>query len=73
MGCHTFFHLTHLSVVQQLATLASLYTYHHKDYVYPKEKIDVSWEKVLLIQCECPRKLAKCSQKKETKMLFYSP
>ena len=57
MNCYTIY-LTHLSIVQQLATLASLYSYHHKDYVYPKEKIDVSWEKVLLIQCKCPQKLA---------------
>ena len=70
MGCHTL-HSTHLSIVQQLATLASLYTYHNKEYVYPKEKIDVSWEKVLLIQCEFSQKLVKCSKK--INVLFYSP
>ncbi|RDB17533.1 Alpha-mannosidase [Hypsizygus marmoreus] len=36
--------------VEHVATLASLYKLHKKDYFYPKEKIDDSWEKVLLNQ-----------------------
>ncbi|PSR71657.1 hypothetical protein PHLCEN_2v12510 [Hermanssonia centrifuga] len=36
--------------VEHIATLASLYRYHKHDYVYPKSKIDVCWEKVLLNQ-----------------------
>ncbi|KDR78195.1 hypothetical protein GALMADRAFT_245234 [Galerina marginata CBS 339.88] len=36
--------------VEQLTTLASLYKHSKKDYVYPKDKIDESWEKVLLNQ-----------------------
>ncbi|CCM00538.1 uncharacterized protein FIBRA_02572 [Fibroporia radiculosa] len=35
--------------VELLATLASLYKYH-KDYIYPNEKINDCWEKVLLNQ-----------------------
>jgi hypothetical protein len=38
--------------LQHVATLASLYKLHKKDYVYPKEEIDVAWEKVLLNQYE---------------------
>ncbi|EKM48306.1 glycoside hydrolase family 38 protein [Phanerochaete carnosa HHB-10118-sp] len=36
--------------VEHVATLASLYRYHKHDYEYPKAKIDVCWEKVLLNQ-----------------------
>ncbi|KZT05154.1 glycoside hydrolase family 38 protein [Laetiporus sulphureus 93-53] len=36
--------------IELLATLASLYRYHKKDYVYPNEKINDCWEKVLLNQ-----------------------
>jgi len=36
--------------VEHVATLASLYKLHKSDYVYPKKKIDDSWEKVLLNQ-----------------------
>ncbi|KAF8064431.1 glycoside hydrolase family 38 protein [Lyophyllum atratum] len=36
--------------VEHVATLASLYKLHKKDYVYPKQAIDDSWEKVLLNQ-----------------------
>jgi len=55
MVCRTSpIYLTPFAIVQQLATLASL---HNKDYVYPKEKIGVSWEKALLNQCEYPEKL----------------
>ncbi|KAF5376659.1 hypothetical protein D9615_007835 [Tricholomella constricta] len=36
--------------VEHVATLASLYKLHKKDYVYPKQTIDDSWEKVLLNQ-----------------------
>lgn len=36
--------------VEQATTLASLYKYHKNDYVYPKQAIDDSWEKVLLNQ-----------------------
>ena len=49
-------HIYHLTsfISQQIATLASLCTYHNdKGYIYPKKRIDVSWEKVLLNQCEC--------------------
>ena len=67
MRCCAFY-LIHLSIVQQLATLASLYNFHHGDYVYPKEKIDLSWEKVLLIQCECFQKLARYSKQ----LIYYS-
>ncbi|EKM52905.1 glycoside hydrolase family 38 protein, partial [Phanerochaete carnosa HHB-10118-sp] len=38
--------------VEHVATLASLYRYHKHDYEYPKAKIDVCWEKVLLNQCK---------------------
>ncbi|KAF9558502.1 glycoside hydrolase family 38 protein [Agrocybe pediades] len=39
--------------VEQITTLASLHSkYSKKDYLYPKEKIDESWEKVLLNQCK---------------------
>jgi hypothetical protein len=41
-----------LILVQHLATLASLYKYYKLDYVYPKERINDCWEKVLLNQCE---------------------
>jgi hypothetical protein len=41
------------SVLQHLATFASLYMLHNRDYVYPKEEIDIAWEKVLLNQCGC--------------------
>lgn len=34
---------------QHVATLASIYK--QGEYVYPKGKIDVSWEKILLNQC----------------------
>ncbi|KNZ71950.1 Alpha-mannosidase [Termitomyces sp. J132] len=37
--------------VEHVATLASLYRLYNKDYVYPKQAIDDSWEKVLLNQC----------------------
>jgi len=37
---------------QHVATFASLYKLYKKDYVYPKQTIDDSWEKVLLNQCE---------------------
>ncbi|KAF8900480.1 glycoside hydrolase family 38 protein [Gymnopilus junonius] len=37
--------------VEHVATLASLYKHSKKDYVYPKEKVDESWEKILLNQC----------------------
>ena len=51
-------HISHLRPflknLQQIATLASLYAYHDKEYIYPKEKIDLAWEKVLLNQCEYP-------------------
>ena len=70
MWCYAIY-LTHLSIVQQIATLASLYTYHQKDYVYPKEKIDSLWEKVLLIQYECLQNA--CEVLKMTNILFYSP
>ncbi|KAH0580103.1 hypothetical protein H2248_002912 [Termitomyces sp. 'cryptogamus'] len=36
--------------VEHVATLASLYRLYNKDYVYPKQAIDDSWEKVLLNQ-----------------------
>ncbi|GLB44397.1 putative alpha mannosidase, middle domain [Lyophyllum shimeji] len=36
--------------VEHVATLASLYKLHKNDYVYPKQRIDDSWEKVLLNQ-----------------------
>ncbi|KAI0338667.1 hypothetical protein BDW22DRAFT_1362757 [Trametopsis cervina] len=36
--------------VEHLATFASLYKSHNSKYVYPKSKIDVCWEKVLLNQ-----------------------
>ena len=45
-------HLPFDAFMQQLATLASLCSYHNKDYMYPKEKIDALWEKVLLNQCK---------------------
>ena len=37
-----------LNVFQYVATLASLY---QKNYSFPKDKIDDSWEKLLLNQC----------------------
>ena len=55
-------HISHLTPLQQIATLASLYTYHDKGYIYPKEKIDISWEKVLLNQCEYLQELVKFSK-----------
>ncbi|KAG5643659.1 hypothetical protein DXG03_000539 [Asterophora parasitica] len=36
--------------VEHVATLASLYKLHKEDYIYPKQSIDDSWEKVLLNQ-----------------------
>ncbi|KAF8077573.1 hypothetical protein FPV67DRAFT_1662392 [Lyophyllum atratum] len=36
--------------VEHVATLASLYKLHKKDYVYPKQAIDDSWEKVFFKQ-----------------------
>jgi alpha-mannosidase len=45
---YEFIHL----YLQHIATLASLYKLHKKDYVYPKVEIDAAWEKVLLNQCE---------------------
>ncbi|TFK38533.1 glycoside hydrolase family 38 protein [Crucibulum laeve] len=36
--------------LEHIATLASLYKFHNKDYIYPKAEIDESWEKVLLNQ-----------------------
>ncbi|KAH9837576.1 glycoside hydrolase family 38 protein [Rhodofomes roseus] len=36
--------------VEYLATLASLYKWHNPDYVYPNERINDCWEKVLLNQ-----------------------
>ncbi|KAG6826715.1 hypothetical protein H0H92_014762 [Tricholoma furcatifolium] len=36
--------------VEHVATIASLYKLFKKDYVYPKQGIDDSWEKVLLNQ-----------------------
>ncbi|KAI0654605.1 galactose mutarotase-like domain-containing protein [Cubamyces menziesii] len=36
--------------VEVLATFASLYRYHKTDYVYPNERINDCWEKVLLNQ-----------------------
>ncbi|KAG6918486.1 hypothetical protein DXG01_014113 [Tephrocybe rancida] len=36
--------------VEHVATLASLYKLYNKDYIYPKQLIDNSWEKVLLNQ-----------------------
>ncbi|PPQ95115.1 hypothetical protein CVT25_011658 [Psilocybe cyanescens] len=36
--------------VEQIGTLASLYKHSKKNYVYPKDKVDESWEKVLLNQ-----------------------
>ncbi|KAI8992732.1 glycosyl hydrolases family 38 N-terminal domain-containing protein [Trametes punicea] len=36
--------------VEVLATLASLYNHHKPDYVYPNERINDCWEKVLLNQ-----------------------
>ena len=36
-------------IVQHIATLASIYK--ADKYKYPKEKLDDSWEKVLLNQC----------------------
>ena len=44
--------LTLSILFQHVATLASLYRFHKGDYAYPKSKIDVCWEKVLLNQCE---------------------
>ena len=38
--------------VQILATFASLFKFHKTDYVYPNERINDCWEKVLLNQCE---------------------
>ncbi|OSX57004.1 glycoside hydrolase family 38 protein [Postia placenta MAD-698-R-SB12] len=38
--------------IEILATLASLYRYHKKDYAYPDAKINECWEKVLLNQCK---------------------
>lgn len=40
------------NIFKQIATLASLYKLKRNDYVYPKQTIDESWEKVLLNQCE---------------------
>ena len=68
----SLFFLFLFSFLQQVATLASLCTYHDKGYIYPKERIDVSWEKVLLNQCEYPQRLVKFSQKLITTFL-YSP
>ncbi|KAH9914289.1 glycoside hydrolase family 38 protein [Fomitopsis serialis] len=39
-----------LKDVELLTTLASLYKFHKRDYVYPNEKINDCWEKVLLNQ-----------------------
>ncbi|OBZ74598.1 Alpha-mannosidase [Grifola frondosa] len=36
--------------VEHLATFASLYKFHKPDYVYPNDKINDCWEKVLLNQ-----------------------
>ncbi|KAG5635742.1 hypothetical protein H0H81_010225 [Sphagnurus paluster] len=36
--------------VEHVATLASIYKFNNKDYIYPKQAIDDSWEKVLLNQ-----------------------
>lgn len=36
---------------QLVATLASLYRFHKTDYIYPNDKINDCWEKVLLNQC----------------------
>ncbi|KAG6862107.1 hypothetical protein C0995_005917 [Termitomyces sp. Mi166 len=36
--------------VEHVTTLASLYRLYNKDYIYPKQAIDDSWEKVLLNQ-----------------------
>jgi hypothetical protein len=41
-----------LPIVQHIATLASIYK--ADKYTYPKEKLDDSWEKVLLNQCTFP-------------------
>ena len=38
--------------LQILSTFASLYKFHKKDYVYPNDRINDCWEKVLLNQCE---------------------
>ena len=38
--------------VKMIATFASLFRFHKTDYVYPNEKINDCWEKVLLNQCE---------------------
>ncbi|TFK83854.1 glycoside hydrolase family 38 protein [Polyporus arcularius HHB13444] len=37
--------------VEIISTFASLFKYHKTDYVYPNEKINDCWEKVLLNQC----------------------
>ncbi|PCH42793.1 glycoside hydrolase family 38 protein [Wolfiporia cocos MD-104 SS10] len=39
-----------LKDVELLATLASLYRFHKKDYIYPNDRINDCWEKVLLNQ-----------------------
>ena len=36
---------------QHVATLASIYKLHKIDYVYPRQRINDNWEKVLLNQC----------------------
>ena len=45
-----------LGLLQILSTFASLFRFHKADYVYPDERINDCWEKVLLNQCEflCP-------------------
>ena len=40
-----------LIISQYVATLASIYKLHKIDYVYPRQRINDNWEKVLLNQC----------------------